>query len=46
MTMKKGNIRDEPVINASVLSEIKHKMDNIKQLWNLYTKNKMWICSA
>ena len=38
--MKKGSKRDESVINASVLSEIKHKMDNIKQLWNLFAKNK------
>ena len=44
--MKKGSKRDESVINASVLSEIKHKMDNIKQLWNLFAKNKIWICSA
>lgn len=44
--MKKENKRDEPVINARILSEIKCKMDNIKQLWNLFAKNKIWIFSA
>lgn len=46
MSLKKDNKKNETVINASVLSETKRKMNSIKQLWDLFTKNKMWICSA
>ena len=44
--MKKKSKKEEFAISANVLSEIKRKMDNVKQLWNLFTKNKIWIFSA
>ena len=45
MKMKKYN-KEKPAINANVLSEIKRKVNNIKQFWILFTKNKIWIFSA
>lgn len=44
--MKKDNTKYDSVINKNVLSEIKLKMNNIKQLWNLFDKNRAWIISA
>ena len=42
MKMKKYN-KEKPAINANVLSEIKLKVNNIKQFWILFTKNNNWI---
>ena len=44
--MKQKNKKEDIVIRANVLSEIKRKMDIVKQLWTLFTKNKMLIFSV
>ena len=44
--MKKKSKKEESAISANVLSEIKRKMYNVKHLWNLFAKNKIWIFSA
>lgn len=44
--MKKKDNKEEPILSANVLSEIKRKMDYVKQIWNLFAKNKIWIFST
>lgn len=44
--MQKKSKKEESAISTNALSEIKRKMDSVKELWTLFTKNKMLIFSA
>ena len=43
--MKKKSDKMPPAISTYALSEIKRKIDLLKQMWTLFAKNKIWILS-